>query len=73
MEPIAHSQDKALTVHEVADLLKVNERTVYRLACKGMLPGFKVAGTWRFMANDVSEWIKNEKEKARVAGTGGHK
>ena len=34
----------ALTVREVAAYLSVNEKTAYRLAQRGDLPGFKVAG-----------------------------
>lgn len=73
MEASDQLQDSALTVQQVADLLKVNVRTVYRLAGKGELPGFRVAGTWRFMSHDVSEWIMNEKERARQAATRGAK
>ena len=40
--------DQALTVKDVALLLQVDEKTVYRLTQKGELPGFKVAGSWRF-------------------------
>jgi len=73
MEISGQVQDTALTVQQVADLLKVNVRTVYRLASKGELPGFRVAGTWRFMSHDVSDWIVNEKERARQADARGTK
>ena len=33
-----------MTVREVAAYLSVDEKTVYRLAKRGELPGFKVAG-----------------------------
>jgi len=38
----------AMTVRDVAGFLAVDEKTIYRLAQQGKLPGFKVAGTWRF-------------------------
>ena len=47
----------AMTVREVATYLNVNEKTVYRLAQKRQLPGFKVAGTWRFRREDIDRWI----------------
>ena len=62
---------EALTIKEVAKRLKVNERTVYRLANAGKLPGFKVAGNWRFLTDDIDEWI--EQEKRIVAEGGRHK
>jgi excisionase family DNA binding protein len=34
-----------MAVREVAGYLNVDEKTVYRLAQRGGLPGFKVAGT----------------------------
>lgn len=37
-----------LTVREVAAYLKITEKTAYRLAAEGKIPGFKVGGAWRF-------------------------
>ena len=54
----------AMTVRDVAAYLNVVEKTVYRLAKRGDLPGFKVAGTWRFRASDVDEWIDLQKKAA---------
>jgi excisionase family DNA binding protein len=53
--------DQALTVREVAQLLQVDEKTVYRLVRKGELPGFKVAGAWRFTRPDLQQWIERQK------------
>ncbi|MCU7937075.1 MAG: helix-turn-helix domain-containing protein [Candidatus Thiodiazotropha sp. (ex Dulcina madagascariensis)] len=50
---------------EVAAFFRVNDRTVYRLAISGGLPGFKVAGTWRFLPEDINSWIEAQK---RVSG-----
>lgn len=50
----------AMTVREVADYLNVDEKTVYRLAQRGQLPGFKVAGTWRFRKDDIDGWIEQQ-------------
>ncbi len=51
----------AMTVREVATLLAVDEKTIYRLAQQGKLPGFKVAGTWRFQLPDIQVWIDQQK------------
>ena len=37
------SVEPAMTVHDVAAFLNVDEKTIYRLAQKGDLPGFKVS------------------------------
>ena len=52
----------AMTVREVATYLNVNEKTVYRLVKRGDLPGFKVAGAWRFRREDISSWIEEQKQ-----------
>lgn len=54
------SDGSILTIKEVADYLKVNERTVYRLAGAKKIPAFKVGGTWRFLRSDIDQWIKNQ-------------
>lgn len=46
-----------MTVKEVAEYLRVNQRTVYRLAIERRLPGFKVGATWRFKRGDIDAWI----------------
>jgi excisionase family DNA binding protein len=53
-----------LTIREVADYLKVNEKTVYSLAQRRRIPGFKVGGQWRFRREDLDAWIK-----AQTGGT----
>ncbi len=61
----------AMTVREVAAYLNVAEKTIYRLAQKGDLPGFKVAGAWRFRREDLDQWIEAQKEAASKQGKTG--
>ena len=49
-----------MTVKEVADYLKVNERTVYRMAAAGKIPAFKVGGSWRFKQVELEKWIETQ-------------
>ena len=42
-----------MTVHEVAEYLKVKDRTIYRLVANGDMPGFKVGGSWRFRKTEI--------------------
>lgn len=58
------AQSAVLTIREVAELLKVDTKTVYRLTREKRLPGFKVAGTWRFKNADIDHWIEKQKEAA---------
>ncbi len=52
--------DEILTLKEVAEYLKLAEKTAYRLAGEGKIPGFKVGGSWRFRSNDINQWIETQ-------------
>ena len=56
--------DEIWTIQEVAIYLKLNEKTAYRLASEGKLPGFKVGGSWRFKREDLESWIEEQKGQA---------
>lgn len=58
----------AMTVREVAIYLNVNEKTVYRLAQRRELPGFKVAGAWRFRPEDIEQWVQAQKGERTASG-----
>ena len=57
--------DEILTLKEVAEYLKLAEKTAYRLAAEGKLPGFKVGGSWRFKREDVEKWIEEQKNNKK--------
>jgi excisionase family DNA binding protein len=59
--------ESAMTVRDVAALLKVDEKTIYRLITKGDLPGFKVLGSWRFQKTDLDAWIEYKKSESKLA------
>lgn len=65
MDTLPGSTAPALTVKQVAERLSVNNRTVYRLAQAGDLPGFKVAGIWRFLEVDINAWIDQQKSETK--------
>lgn len=55
--------DEILTIREVAELLKLNEKTAYKLALAGEIPGFKVGGSWRFERQAIASWIRRKVEE----------
>jgi excisionase family DNA binding protein len=57
--------DEILTLPDVAQLLKVAEKTVYTMAQRGELPAFKVRGQWRFKRADLDQWIEHQKVSSR--------
>lgn len=64
------SEGEILTIKQVADYLKVTERTIYRLAGAKRIPAFKVGGTWRFSKADIDAWIKQQSMEGLDAGRG---
>ena len=64
---MATAEREILTLSEVAEYLKVAERTIYRLAGARKLPAFKVGGSWRFAKADIDEWIKRQTNGASGA------
>lgn len=61
----AHLETDIITIRELAAYLKMAEKTLYRLASEGAIPGFKVGGAWRFRKSEIDRWIvKQEKLSA---------
>lgn len=46
-----------LTVKEVADFIRVSERTVYDWATSGTIPCGKLGTAWRFKRSEVEKWV----------------
>lgn len=57
--------EEVLNIKQLAERLQLSERTVYRLANTGEIPGFRVGKAWRFPRTQVDEWMAQEVEKAR--------
>jgi len=49
--------EQILTASQVADMLQVHLRTVYKLARKGLVPGRKFGGGWRFSRDEIVRMI----------------
>ena len=60
MKVVTAVDSDILTIREVAEYLKLNEKTAYRLAADGKIPGFKVGGSWRFRRDEIEKMTKGE-------------
>lgn len=49
-----------LSVEEVAKRFGVNSTTVYRMAQRGKLPGFKIGNQWRFSEEMLESWVADK-------------
>ncbi|HAX73685.1 MAG TPA: hypothetical protein DCY20_09210 [Firmicutes bacterium] len=51
---------EVLNLSEVANLLRVSHQTVYNMIRDGRLKGHKVGREWRFMKNEIEQYIQFE-------------
>jgi len=52
-----------MTVAEVAQYLRVNRNTLYKLIRRGQIPVFKMGSDYRFDRNLIDKWIANRQVK----------
>jgi excisionase family DNA binding protein len=50
-------QENLLTTEQVAQYLKVDKFTVYRLVTQKKIPAFKVGSQWRFKRRLIDDWL----------------
>ena len=53
-----------MTVHDVAEYLRLSEAKVYKMANEGRVPALRMGKTWRFKKELIEEWIRRETELA---------
>jgi excisionase family DNA binding protein len=56
-----------LTASEVAEQLRLNIETMYRLIQNEALPAIKVGRQWRFVEADIQRWM-GDRRRAQVHG-----
>jgi excisionase family DNA binding protein len=57
---------KLMTVGELADYLRVTEKTIYRLLERGRIPATKVGRQWRFDTTAIDKWLRRNSAKAQA-------
>ncbi len=53
-----------MTVHDVAEYLRLSEAKVYKLAKEGLVPALRMGKSWRFKKEIIDEWIRRETEQS---------
>lgn len=53
-----------LTVHDVAEYLRMSEAKVYRLAKEGHLPAVRIGKAWRFRRDLLDDWLDKGTESS---------
>ena len=55
-----------MTLQEVADYLRVTEKTIHRLLGRGEIPATKVGYQWRFDRALIDEWLQRKSVGAKA-------
>jgi excisionase family DNA binding protein len=50
-------QENLLTAEQVAEYLKVDKFTIYRLVAQKKIPAFRVGSQWRFKKSVIEDWL----------------
>ena len=51
-----------LSVKDVAELLKVSDKTIYRMIRDETIPCFRIGGQWRFDRREITSWVEDTRE-----------
>lgn len=55
--------EEMMTPSEVAALLKIHVKTVYKLAEKGIIPGNRIGRSWRFGKGAVLNLVSDRQKR----------
>jgi excisionase family DNA binding protein len=57
---IIENKKEALRVAEIARILNVSIKKIYRMAAKGQIPALKVSNSIRFDPHDTAAWLRSQ-------------
>ena len=57
---IVEGKKEALRVAEVAQILDVSIKKIYRMAAKGQIPSLKISSSIRFDPHDIAVWLRSQ-------------
>ena len=52
-----------MTIAELADYLRCNKSTIYRLIKREKLPAFRIGSDWRFKRELIEKWMEDQASK----------
>lgn len=55
--------EEILTPAQVAGMLHIHVKTVYRLACEGVIPGNRIGRSWRFSKAEVLRLVSSQMQR----------
>jgi excisionase family DNA binding protein len=63
---IVEGKKEALRVTEVARILDVSIKKIYRMAALGQIPSLKISNSIRFDPHEVAMWLRNQSSTSPI-------
>ncbi len=64
---IVEGKKEALRVAEVAQILDVSIKKIYRMASKGQIPSLRISSSIRFDPHDIAAWLRSQSNTNPIA------
>lgn len=58
IEQILEQKRRALRVNDIAQILDLSEKQIYKMAATGEIPSLRIASSVRFDPHDFAAWLK---------------
>jgi excisionase family DNA binding protein len=65
---VVEQKKEALRVEDVARILDISVKQIYKMAAKGQIPSLKIANCVRFDPHDVAVWLRGQSCTNPTAG-----
>ncbi len=64
---IVEGKKEALRVAEVAQILDVSIKKIYRMAARGQIPSLKICSSIRFDPHDIAVWLRSQSSTTPIS------
>lgn len=64
-DKLGDMEKEFMNLREVADYLRLNVYSVYRMAEQGRIPAMKAGRLWRFRKEEIDKWMKDQAKGRR--------
>ena len=54
------SKHSALKVADLTEPLGMDDKTIYRMAARGLIPSFRLGGAIRFDPKEIADWLRRK-------------
>ncbi len=51
-------ENSIMKISDVAEFLRISQKTIYRMALRGDIPAIRVGKVYRFLMSDILQWAK---------------